>query len=180
MAKKVLPLNKGRMVVTITRKELDKYLKIFADKTLLSLPGNRFAYFMEKNFDILEKEVQNHQKFNSEQMKVRGEISEKYLEAEKSVISEFCKKDEAGNPILSNGNYSIPNEKFDEFIKTKKALMKKQKLTAEDNRIEAYNNAMDEYMSEEITIEFRKISEDQIPVNINGNQRIMIREFIME
>ena len=167
--------------VTVKRKDLDQYLRIFGDKSLLSLPGMKFSYFIEKNFSLLDREIKEQQKVNSKEMEIRGELSQEYRDKEEEILQAFCTKDQSGKPIVKNGAFNIPNEKMEEFEKTRiEALTATKKLKAENEKVERYNKIMDDYMDSEVTIDFRFIYEDELPDQITGSQRILIKEFIVE
>jgi hypothetical protein len=177
MAKKVIEMT-SRNVVTCKKSEIEIYFKVFGNRSLLALPGSKFAYFMEKNYSILDTEIKKHQKYNSEQIDIRGKLDQKYLDAEKEVLEQYCARNEKNEPVIKNGMYSITD--IEEFKKSKAAIIKKSKIfTKEDLKVEKYNKAMDAYMDTEVTFEFRKINEDDLPQNLSGEQRIIIKDFII-
>lgn len=170
----------GFPFMKLKRHELENFMKIFSNQGLLSLSGNKFSYFMERNYRKIQDEIKIQQKFNEKLLKKRGNISKEYLAAEKEIIDQYCVKDANGNPQIQNGMFNIPNEEMEEFLKSKEAALGSiPEFAAETAKIEAYNKAIDLYMDGEISIIFHNIREEDIPVNITGAQRILISDYIV-
>lgn len=143
--------------------------------SLKTLSGIKFAYMMMKNIEIIDKEV----KFVSE----LTEIKPDYIEYDKERV-ELCKKfatkDENGEPIIltnNNGSQSYDiDEESNEWIISYEGLNHKHRSAIEnrDKQKEEYNN----FLNEESTIEFYKIEESELPIEITLEQLMIIKVFI--
>lgn len=171
------PALSGHKVV-ITRNELGKYFNIFQSQSLLSIPGQKFAYFMAKNNRKLQEELDKQKKFHQQQLNIRGKLSQKYIDIEHRMLVEYSDKDENQNPITNNGEFKIANEKIDDFYKNLEIAMKEAKILKEYMAVKSFNNTMEEYFKEEVEITFHEILQDDIPESITGSQYILIEEFI--
>lgn len=162
----------------LKRSESKMYLQVFSDRRLTSLPGRAYAYMIERNYDKFESEMKHIEHFHKQQLEKRGDISGEYIVAEKEVFDKFAQRNDKGEIIEQNGMFTIPDDKMEEFKKEKEILA--EKFKDESERIERFNNVMQEFMEEEITVNIYQIDDNELPNNITPELRRMIHYCIKD
>lgn len=166
--------------IVMTRSEIEKHYKVFNSNALAHLRGAKFAFFIEKNKRLINQEIDRQQAWNQKLLKKRGNISEEYIKAEEEILKQYCHKDEAGEPIIKNGMYSIPDEEVDEFVKSKEAALSAvPEFAGETEKIKKYSEAIEKYLNEKITFVFHLISESDVPTDISAAELSMISDYVM-
>ena len=165
----------------VRRGEINSLFKFFTSAEILDMRGDKYSYFVEKNINVLDGELKKIHKYNNDQIQKRGNLSEKFIEKEKDLLEKYCQKDENGNPVLSHGNrYNIENESMDEFKAKREAIMKQKQFKADVDKINAYQEAMQEYENGKIKIKLHRIASEHLPTDITPRIRMSLKDFIVE
>lgn len=129
------------------------------------LKGVKFAFSVLKNRKIFEKQIEEDKEIFEKILAP----TEDFKEFETKRI-ELCvihsEKDEVGNPIVENDQYKISD--YDSFNIELEKLYEKHKETVESRKkqIDDYNSLMEE----ELELEFKKVSFEDIPEDISEKQ----------
>lgn len=166
------------MELKCKRKEVLNIYRKFKNQSLLSLPGRKFTYFLEKNEGRLESILKEQESKLRREYEKRGEVPQEFMDEEKAVIEKHAFKNEKGEVFDQRGNYQIPAENIEAFEKEMDELYTKHGELGE--KIRSYIKTMEEYSEEEITIDIHHIKEEDLPDTINKQQRDIIKEFIVD
>ena len=167
------------VVKEIVREELSSYHRRFAQPNLLQINNSKLRYFLTKNLGKIEDLMEKDRKFNEKQLEIRGNMSKEYQEAEIAILEEFCQKDDQGKPMKQGNMYNIPNEKIED-VNSKKETVLSEKFPEEWAKNKTYEETIEEYMIEKISINFHSILESNIPEEVSTAMYMPIRDFVID
>jgi len=142
--------------VNVTRKEL---LAVFSvlESVKDAKTNIRVAYAISKNRRLILPEVEAIQE-------AAGKVSDTLKEYEKARIAlcqEYCKKDERGNPVIDNGNFTFAPEDISKFQVAFEELRKSSPEALKD--AQESDEQVQKLLDESIEIEFLPIKLDILP-----------------
>lgn len=149
---------------------LDLYQKL---SYLDSLTGNKFAFTISKNKEVLLAILKKVQKM--------VEVPEDYKEYEKKRVElnkKYSLKKEDGTPETDDRNYKIDPDKQEEFNKEIEAL--KSEYSEVVKKREEQIAEVNDYVREEIEVELRSLSLDMIPKEITVEQMDFLSYIVVE
>lgn len=137
------------------------------------LQGPKFLYVISENIKLLNDEIIKLNKL------IKG--SDRYNEYQDKRIStcvKYSRKNEDGSPkmIINNGIEEFDIDQTEEFTTEIKKLQAEYKEEIDEfmEQVRTYNNRLEE----EIDINFKTISIDDIPENINFELMSVVTRFI--
>lgn len=137
------------------------------------LQGPKFLYVISENIKLLNDEIIKLNKL------IKG--SDRYNEYQDKRIStciKYSRKNEDGSPkmIINNGIEEFDIDQTEEFTAEIKELQAEYKEEIDEfmEQVRTYNNRLEE----EIDINFKTISIDDIPENINFELMSVVTRFI--
>ena len=145
----------------LTKKEILELWKVFKEAS--KLQGKKFAYAILINEKKIKDEVETIQTIAKP-----SEEYMKYIKEQMQIVNEFTVKDEHGNPIGDNGIYQLQPKRKD--IAQFKLEQLSQKYKTDIEKQNKVNEEINTILSEEIDIDFYKISFDDIPEEVNKEQ----------
>ena len=147
-------------------------------ETLKKVKDVKFAFALMRNRKKIQRELDAYnESLDAFRLDDGENIIYKTYDAERIKLAEkYAKKDEKGKPVIENNNYILINESaFNadwEKLKSKeeyKAVLEKQKTLKEK---------ADEGLAEEVEIDFYKIKEDVVPVELGLEDLEQIEDLI--
>ena len=155
-------------------KKLEMYVFVKKNGELDDLGGYEFVKVMAKNFNLFKPEVDAMDK-----ARTANKEFQEYNKEFNAIIQEHSEKDEKGKPIvnkLQDGRetYNIIDTK--EVKKLANDLEKKYKKAIDDNNdnVKKFN----EELETDVTFEFSKVNEDDLPKEITGKHMKLINSMI--
>ena len=137
------------------------------------LQGPKFLYVISENIKLLNDEIIKLNKL------IKG--SDRYNEYQDKRIStciKYSRKNEEGSPkmVINNGIEEFDIDQTEEFTAEIKKLQAEYKEEIDEfmEQVRTYNNRLEE----EIDINFKTISIDDIPENINFELMSVVTRFI--
>lgn len=137
------------------------------------LQGPKFLYAIAENIKLLNDEINKLNKL------IKG--SDRYNEYQDKRIStciKYSRKNEDGSPkmVINNGIEEFDIDQTEEFTAEIKELQAEYKEEIDEflEQVRTYNNRLEE----EIDINFKTISIDDIPENINFELMSVVTRFI--
>lgn len=133
----------------------------------------KFHFLAAKNRRVLEPEVKSIQEAN--------EPTPEYMEFEGARIKlchECSHKDDDGNPIINNNNYSIIEEKQEEFSEKMTAL--KEKYEDVVKQTEERTQQFLELLQEEVEVELNRFKLEELPKEMVGQDLELLYDLIDE
>lgn len=138
-----------------------------------ALKGSKFSFTIAKNkevikpvMDKLNKIIKPSDEF-SEFDKKRVEINEK-----------FAVRNEKGDIVMKEGRYDIPEDKKEAFEKEIETLKVEYKEAIDER--EAQKKEVEDFLKEEITLEFRTMPLSIIPEDINVDEMDILAPLVEE
>ena len=141
-------------------------------KSVKNLKGVKFAYAVAKNKKKVESEI--------EDLKEAVKPSDKYLEYDKKrmeTCEKYCSKDDKGKAVIKGNVYDglAGNRKFEKEMERLRKDYKKE-LESRKKQIEEYNKML----TEEIEMDFHKLTLKEVPEDISSEQLEKILPIIEE
>lgn len=137
------------MNISIKRRRLiELYRAILKMNLATNPPPIKIGYALSKNKNKLKEEIEV---IGEQEKSMVTDEYEAYTEKRKAICTEFAKKDESGNPVISNNEYIIADQAgFD----AKYELLK-----------EEYKDTIDKY--DEKVKEFEKFLDDVVEIDLH-------------
>lgn len=153
------------------RKEIPAILSTLDEVS--ELKGVKFAFSVLKNRKTFEKQIEEDKEI-FEKILAPTEDFKEFETKRIELCTIHSEKDEVGNPIVENDQYKISD--YDSFNIELEKLYEKHKETVESRKkqIDDYNSLMEE----ELELEFKKVSFEDIPEDISEKQ-LRILEFML-
>ena len=142
-----------------------------------NLTGVKFNYVIDKNRELIEKEVADMKKLN--------EPSAEFQEYDKvrlQLLQKFSEKDAEGNPKFTQANgmvrFDIPDNNMKKFQTEldKNTKEFEKAITERDKQLFEY----DKFLQEEYKLTFETLTIKEIDNNINGEQYKIIKHFVAD
>ena len=148
-------------------------------KTLVELDVKKYdKYFLlavTHAKAVLEPIVEEIKKKTSE---LYSEEYAKYNNLRLSILAKYAKKDENGNPIITNDQVNIPQEAIQDASKEVETLMVTHKDVIE--KFETVKREFEAFVKEEIEVELPKISFEHFPTEIEKHVWEPLKVFVKE
>ncbi|MEM4260968.1 MAG: hypothetical protein QXG00_07040, partial [Candidatus Woesearchaeota archaeon] len=128
-----------------------------------------------RNIELLEPEVRNIMVARQTSVKEYTE----YIQKREEVLKKDCKKDEKGNPIIENNQYTYENDEIKNNVSLELAKLIEQykgAIEARNREVQAYN----EIIEEQIEVEVCKCSYKYFPDNITPSHFEVLKPMIKE
>jgi hypothetical protein len=149
----------------------DALLLYQALNRLGNMSGVKFAYGVSRNLALLKPEIESLQKA----IEATPEFM-KFDEKRVELAKKYAKKDDKGEPIITNNNYEMENQVvFDEEFSALKEEYKKE-FEARQAQLEEYN----EMLQSESDVVLYKIPVSYVPETINVSQMNSIAAIITD
>ena len=148
----------------MTYNDLFQYNSALTKPSVQQYVGVKFAYAVAKNLDKIKREIRYLQDASEP-----TEDYKKYDQERHAICKEYCDKNEKGEPVVIDGNFSFTDEKKKkEFDQKIEELRQEYEITLEERQKQV--KEVEKMLSEEIKnpIEFFKITQENLPSNITA------------
>jgi len=142
-----------------------------------NLTGVKFNYVIDKNREVIEKEVDDMKKLN--------EPSKDFQDYDKirlQLLQKFSDKDDDGNPKFTQENgmvkFDIPPSSMKEFQTELENNTKEHESAIKERDKQLFE--YDKFLQEEVKITFETLTIKEIDNKINGEQYKIIKHFVAE
>lgn len=147
---------------------------------LSHLRGSKFTFFLDKNIKKLNKEIKKIDIAIKEMAPAETEALKKCKEIEEKIVMECAKVDQNGMPMIDKvGKYEILPDKEEEFDKRMDNL--KEEYPTEMKLVEDFHEKYENYiMKEDINLELHYIKQDELPQDINYQEKVLLGDLVVE
>ena len=154
------------------RKDIPAILNALDDVS--ELKGVKFAFAVLKNRKIFESQIEED-KAIFEKILTPSDDFKEFETKRIELCVDYSEKDENGLPIIENEQYKILD--FSKFDVELNILSEKHKeaIDARKKQIDDYNSLMEE----ELVLEFKKISIEELPNDVSEKQ-LRVLEFMIQ
>ena len=142
-----------------------------------NLTGVKFNYAIDKNREMIQKEVESMKKLNEPSTEFQI-----YDKIRLQLLQKFADKDESGNPKFAQINnmvrFDIPEKNMKKFQVELDKSTKEYETAIKDRDKQVFE--YDKFLQEEVKLNFETFTPKDLDNKINGEQYKIVKHFIVD